>query len=324
MVLLGKHPGQVSAGLTGTAFNGGLLLRVDGSGGGTNWIFTTQGIFIVDSSIVVNADYPMQISDHTPWLVVKGSTIDRQRAGQHTIRIDGPNQERILIQDSRILGTGNQDSLTIRGNSRWILVQNTFFDQHAGTYDSQPGDSRLQEKIVWERNAFDRSNNAIDWGFRFQGRDIIVRDNVVYGRGGQFDYMATGGGAGAPKNIWFVNNTSIDNDTNGIRLNNCSTCVAKNNLIYSGNSPWGDCITGTSGANVDANWCSTNDECLDPVDGDRDCYDPNFMSLTYGSADFARPGAGTRGIDAADQTVPVWYDFYGRVSSNLDIGAVEK
>ena len=113
-------------------------------------------------------------------------------------------------------------------------------DQPSGTSPSQPGDSRLQSKIVWERNAFDNSNAGTDWGLIFQGQDMIVRNNVVYPDGGQFDYMATSGDGVTTQNIWFVNNTSVGNDTNGFRCGNTAGCVLRNNLVYSMSSPWGD------------------------------------------------------------------------------------
>ena len=206
------------------------------------------------------------------------------------------------------------------------MVQGNFFDEQSGTKDSSPGDTRLQSKIVWERNAYDRQNGntGINWGFTFQGRDMVVRNNIVFGGGGQMDYGVTSGGAGAPSGIWLLNNTSVDNDTTGIRMNNCSTCKAKNNLVYSTNSVWGDCITQTNGVDVSNNWCFTNDECLDPVDGDGDCYDPRFMSMGYGHPDFARPAPGTRGIDQGDRSVPVWGDYHGARRPAIDVGAVEQ
>jgi len=318
-----------ASGSTGLApaEDGGLLLRSTGTGAPTNsWMNAYHGAFVVDSSIVSAAPYTVFPFDDCPFFVIKNSTIDRTTTGQHTVRIDGDGQEKILIQNSQILGAGAQHALTIRGTTRWLLIQGNFFDQQTGTKESQPGDSRLQEKIVFERNAYDRQNGntGINWGFTFQGRDMVVRNNIVFGGGGQMDYAVTSGAAGASSGIWLLNNTSVDNDTNGIRMNNCSTCKAKNNLVYSTNSVWGDCITQTNGVDVSHNWCFTNDECLDPVDGDGDCYDPRFMSMTRGDFDFVRPAPGTRGIDQGDGNVPVWNDFDSLERKSVDIGAVER
>ena len=311
----------------GNVINGGLLLRVEGSGPGTNWIFTTQGIFVVDSSIVVTADYPMQVSDNTPWLVVKNSTINRLTPGQHTIRIDGPGQEKILIQNSQILGSGSQDSLTIRGESSWILVQGNFFDQHAGTYESQPGDPRLQQKIVWERNTYDRQNGntGIDWGFSFQGHDMIVRNNVVYNNGGQFQFRAVDGAAGT-RDIWFVNNTALPGPgADGFRCGNTAGCVLRNNLVYRSGS-LGNCLN--AGGTRSNNWCFSSDDCIDPLDAGSsvpsDCFNPNFISMSYGHADFLRPSSGTRGIDVGYPTMPVWNDYDNADRATIDVGAVER
>ena len=271
---------------------------------------------------MTSAPYPLFIGDNTPWFVVKNSTLDRRSSGQHTIRIDGPGQEKILVQNSRLLGNGQQTSLTIRGTSSWLLMQGNFMDQPSGTSPSQPGDSRLQSKIVWERNAFDNSNAGTDWGLIFQGQDMIVRNNVVYPDGGQFDYTAKSGDGVTTQNIWFVNNTSVGNDTNGFRCGNTAGCVLRNNLVYSMSSPWGDCLSG--GGTRAKNWCYTNDECLDPVTGGNNCYNPSFVSQTYGSADFMRPGAGTRGIDAGDPNVPVWNDYDYAQRATIDVGAVER
>ena len=72
------------------------------------------------------------------------------------------------------------------------------------------------------------------------------------------------------------------------------------------------------------NWCYTNGEFLDPVTGGNNCYNPSFVSQTYGSADFMRPGAGTRGIDAGDPNVPVWNDYDYAQRATIDVGAVER
>ena len=57
-----------------------------------------QGGLHIDRSIVTSAPYPLFIGDNTPWFVVKNSTLDRRSSGQHTIRTDGPGQEKILVR----------------------------------------------------------------------------------------------------------------------------------------------------------------------------------------------------------------------------------
>ena len=95
-----------------TKGNGGLLLRVTGTGAPSNsWIDAYNGAFIVDSCIVSAAPYTVFPFDNCPWYVVKNTTIDRTSSGQHTIRIDGDGQERVLIQDSRILGAGQHTTV---------------------------------------------------------------------------------------------------------------------------------------------------------------------------------------------------------------------
>jgi hypothetical protein len=48
------------------------------------------------------------------------------------------------------------------------------------------------------------------------------------------------------------------------------------------------------------------------------------MSTSPTSPDFARPGAGARGIDAGDPNVPVWDDYQDRTRLVIDVGAVER
>jgi hypothetical protein len=306
--------------------DGGLLLRITGTGTANyQWIYTSKGGFIIDSSIVTSASYPLFIGDNTPWFVVKNSTLDRRTSGQHTIRIDGPGQQKILIQNSQIVGTGKQSALTIRGHTSWLLVQGNFFNQQTGTEESQPGDSRVQEKIVFERNAYDRQNGntGIDWGFSFTGDDMIVRNNVVYNNGGQFQFRAVNG-AVTSHDIWFVNNTALPGpDADGFRCGNTTGCVLRNNLVYRSGSI-NACLTGGTQSN---NWCYSNNHCIDPVDGGTgagDCFNPSFVSMTYGDADFVRPGAGTRGIDTGYLSAPVWNDFHDVPRTNPDVGAVER
>jgi hypothetical protein len=315
--------GSGGSAIAADSSSGGMLLRIAGTGSASyQWFHSFFGAFIVDSSIVTNASYPAQIGDNTPFLVIKGSTISRTSSGEHTIRIDGPHQERILIQDSKILCNGLfKDDLTIRGTTSWMLVQNNYFDGHTGNDQSQPGDPRWQQKIVFERNSLDRSlgGDATDWGFQFGGRDIIVRNNIVYGGGGQFNYRAVNL-ATSPDNVWFVNNTSIGVNGDGIRCAG-TNCVMRNNLVY-GKEQYSTCFTGS--ASMNNNWCNTTTRCIDPVTGGSSCYNPNFVSTRYGNADFMRPAASTRGVDAGYQTVPVWNDYDNAPRAIIDVGAVEQ
>jgi hypothetical protein len=301
---------------------GGLLLRMTGTGSvSNNWIYTGGSAFIIDSSIITNAPYPVFAGDNTHVLVIKGSTISRNSSGEHTMRIDGAAQERILLQNSSFLCNGLfKDDLTIRGTTSWMLVQGNHFDGHTGNEQSEPGDPRWQQRIVFERNSLDRSSlgASTDWGFQFGGKDIIVRNNIVYGGGGQFDYRAVSL-AVSPDNIQFINNTAHAPRDDGFRCAG-SGCVMRNNLVYSPSSV-SACYTGT--ATSSNNWCRTSNICLDPVTGGSTCYDPNFESTNPTSPDFLRPGAGARGIDAADPNVPVWDDYDNADRTTIDVGAVE-
>ena len=255
-------------------------------------------------------------------LVIKGSTISRNSSGEHTMRIDGAAQERILLQNSSFLCNGLfKDDLTIRGTTSWMLVQGNHFDGHTGNEQSEPGDPRWQQRIVFERNSLDRSSlgASTDWGFQFGGKDIIVRNNIVYGGGGQFDYRAVSL-AVSPDNIQFINNTA--HASRATTASMCRhRCVMRNNLVYP-RKQYSACFTGT--ATSSKNWCRTSNKCLDPVTGGSTCYNPNFVSTTYGNPDFMRPAAGARGIDAANPTVPVWNDFENALRTTIDVGAVEQ
>ena len=202
-----------------------------------------------------------------------------------------------------------------------MLVQNNHFDGHTGNEQSQPGDPRWQQKIVFERNSLDRSSlgASTDWGFQFGSQDIVVRNNIVYGGGGQFNYRAVSLAA-SPDNVWFINNTSVGVSGDAIRCAG-TNCVMRNNLAY-GNAQYSACFTGA--ATMSRNWCNTTTKCIDPVTGGSSCYNPNFVSTTYGNPDFMRPAAGTRGIDAGYPTVPVWNDFENALRTTIDVGALEQ
>jgi hypothetical protein len=306
----------------GTAINpsgdGGLLLRITGTGSPTwNWINAWNTAFIVDSSIVSNSPYTILNFDNVSYYVVKGSTIHRTSSGQHTIRVDGDGQEKVLIQDSQVLGNGGNTAIRLSGETSWCLIQGNFINRPMTSGDSEPGDPRARSYIIWDRNAWDRLGLPGVLGMPIDANNSLLRSNIIYNGGGIYDFQAQG------PNIWFINNASVGNDTIGIACNGQSGCVRKNNLVYSTSAPWGNCYDGSLNA-ADKNWCYTDDECVDPVTGGSGCYNPSFQSQTYGNADFMRPGGGTRGIDAGDQSVPVWYDFNSDPRGTIDVGAVEQ
>jgi hypothetical protein len=277
-------------------------------------VYANSGYFVFDSN-VLGGTYGFYTGG-TPYSVVKNSTIARSNPVQHTIRHQGG--DRALFQNNNIHGPGNYTSLTVRGITNWVLVQDNFMDQAsqvAPEYEDAPG-PQLQQYIVWERNVLD-GNNALNWGMQFVGHNMIVRNNVVYD--GAWSFQARAISPISPQNIWFINNTGINADEAGV---DClgTGCVSKNNLFYSTSTSLA-CFTNGTQAN---NWCRTANHCLDPVDGDSDCHDPNFVSLDPTSDNFARPGVGSRGIDAGEQAVPVWQDLNTTQRTMIDVGAVER
>jgi hypothetical protein len=300
------------------ASHGGLLLRITGTGSPSGtWARASYGTFIIDSSIVSGAPYTIFPFDNVPWHVIKNSTISRTSSGQHTIRVDGDGQQKVLIQNSQILGAGAHTSIRLSGTTSWCLIQGNWVNRVLTSSDSQPGDPRQRSYIIWERNAWDRLGQNTVWGLTIDAHDAIARNNVIYNGGGLGDYVAEG------PNVWFINNTSVGNDTSGVLCNGQPGCVRKNNLVYSASAPWGNCYDGSLNA-ADRNWCYTNDQCIDPATGSTSCYNPSFSSQTYGNADFMRPGAGTRGIDAGNLNVPVWNDYGNAPRATIDVGAVER
>jgi hypothetical protein len=298
--------------------SGGLLLRVTGTGSpSSSWVSAYYGAFIMDSSIVSGAPYTVFPFDNVPWYVVKNSTIRRTSTGQHTIRVDGDGQEKVLIQNNQVLGDGGNTAIRLSGTTSWCLIQGNWTNRAITSGDSQPGDPRARSHIIWERNAWDRLGINNHLGFPIDAHDAVVRNNIIYNGGGLFDYKAEG------SNIWFINNTSVGNDTSGVLCNGQSGCVRKNNLVYSTRSPGGNCYDGSLNA-ADKNWCYTDDQCIDPLTGGSGCYNPSFLGQTYGNAGFMRPGPGTRGINAGNLNVPVWNDYDNVPRTTIDVGAVER
>jgi hypothetical protein len=248
------------------------------------------------------------------------------------IRCDGDDGTKWLFKNNFIdnIGPTGQTSLRISGSSEWILVQDNVFGEKFSLQDSGEGESRVRRYIIAERNLVNRNLEDIhSVGIGIAGQNHVFRNNVVYHDSGSAnsDYAVGSVGSGPPSNVWLINNTSINNDTQGISVSSCSDCVTVNNLVYTTNTTWGSgCMSGT-GTFID-NWCynTGGGTCRDPVDGDTDCFNPNFESLTIGNPNFARPGPGSRGVDNGSNAAPVWQDFYfdERDDGNIDVGAVER
>ena len=304
---------------------GALLLRVTVTGtAGSQMIYAENGIFIVGSE-VTGSPYVIYTA-HADRMVVKNSTLSRNAAVQHTYRHQGGNK--LLVQGSKVLGVGLNTSLTIRGNVSWALVQDNLFDQVATIGPQYAGANELQQYIVYERNTFNGDNDKDGVGLKLTGHDMIARNNIAYNIGGT-SFKAQVISPITNQNIWFINNTALTTKSgNDGFVCNGTGCVLKNNLAYSTGSFDNGCFMG--GGTQANNWCRSNGKCVDPVTGGSACYEPSFASTTCGTtlngkctnAGFATPGAGSRGINAGSQTVPVWDDYYEAARSTIDVGAV--
>jgi PKD repeat protein len=294
----------------------GLILRVDGESRFSTFLYTEYRSFVFNSDLS-GASYGFFLNNPTNF-VLKESTVRRSVSGQTTIRSQGGN--RLLFQHNEIVGGGKQGSLSLRGNIQWALVQGNFFDETTSVNPEYAGADQLQEFIVWERNVFDATSSATQWGQRFVGHNMIVRNNVTYNCG-QWHFKAESVDPIAPQNIWFINNTAFTNksDAEGVVCGG-SGCVNKNNLFYSTRNA-ANCFVGGTQA---TNWCRTANTCLDPVTGGSACYEPKFVSVDRKSPDFVRPGAGARGTDAGDRSVPVWDDLQKATRTAIDVGAIER
>jgi hypothetical protein len=336
-----QYTSSISGGGTsGLGMNGNdsLLLRVTGKASSANFFLASGSNFFVIESDLTGGTYGMFVTntwdaDGIDYLVVKDSRISRASDGEHTIRQQGANKA--LYQNNQIVydgSSGFKSSMTLRGDSNWALVQGNFMDQTcsvnpeysgaSGSDDGKAGGSagQLQRYIVWERNTLDVTKSSTQWGMRFVGHDMIVRNNVTY-NSSSWHYHAGGDSPISAQNIWFVNNTAFTNKTQAQGVVCGGTgCVNKNNLFYSTQSAVG-CFSGGTQAK---NWCMTPNICVDPVTGGSGCYNPTLVSTSPTSPDFARPGAGARGIDAGDPNVPVWDDFDNVDRTTMDVGAVTR
>jgi hypothetical protein len=328
--------GPVGSGTTGIGIGRGddvLLLRVTGSATwATHFLFSADAFFVVESDLT-GGNYAI-FSTNTfdaglPYLVVKDSRISRASDGEHSFRIQGA--DKVLVQGNQITydgSTGFKSSLTLRGDSNWALVQGNFMDQtcsvnpqYTGATGSDGSPGELQRYVVWERNTLDVTKSSTQWGMRFVGHDMIVRNNVTYNCL-SWHYHVGNDSPITSQNVWFVNNTAFTNKAGarGVECSGGSGHVNKNNLFYSTQSATG-CFSGGTQSN---NWCMTPNVCVDPVTGGSGCHNPTLMSTSPTSPDFARPGAGARGIDAGDPNVPVWDDFDNVDRTTMDVGAVTR
>ena len=301
-----------------------LLLRMDSSGGALQNIWADgDPIFIIDSNISGGTN-GMMAAD-LPYVVIKGSSFTRSGSGSHSCRIQGNTHG--LFQNNTFYAPATHTGLTIRWNTSWDLVQgNTFFG--ASSAQSDAGDEGgLHQYIIWERNIWNFTGVKSGAQNTFSMRNSVIRNNVVRdtqnGGSGYAIEVSTQWGESS-SNVQIVNNTIIQSVANkaGITVKGTNLEV-RNNIVYSSADLF-DCNSGGTQSN---NWCyesSGTNDCEDPVDGSNDCYNPNFVSTNPASADFVRPGAGTRGIDAGIQTVAVWNDYDNAPRSMIDVGAVER
>ena len=312
---------------------GGLMLRIDGRGNPEPmWMEMRRPVFIIDSNIKTGSSYVLMNFDDTQWGVVQGSTF-YSSGNLHVARVDGDNQRKWLFKNSSFdHGEDGVSGLRISGTSEWIVVQGCRLGDILSMQDSGPEDMSIQRYIIAERNILDRSQYQGPWasvGSQFTGMNHVVRNNVAIHGGGSdgIDFSAGTLPATEPKNIWFINNTSINNNSSGFMLTKCPTCIAVNNIIYTTveELDGSGCPSGPKGITLANNWCySTRGTCRDPSDGDRDCHDPKFESLKIGDAGFARPAARSAGINKG-KAAPVWRDLNGSArDKQIDIGAVER
>jgi hypothetical protein len=303
-----------------------LWHRVTAPGGPQfiSFVFDVTGAFIIDSNIT-GGDYAIYIgSADCDRFVLKGTRLHAPQSGQHTFRVQGC--DRLLIQDSTITHVGDHDSLTLRGDDEWLLVQNNYFDDYVAIKPENSGETARRRYLIFERSVVEVEEPE---GIEVRStQSAVFRNNIILGAW-QSGINAAGGDNLPNSDLQFFNNTFYNADVNtNARVVGCNgdNCVARNNLAVAKPTSTGiACVTGATAESN--NWCFTtqaNSWCRDPQTGSSTCYDPSFMSTTYGNADFMRPGAGTRGIDAAYQTVPVWSDSYNVLRAIVDVGAVER
>lgn len=297
-----------------------LLLRVDATATGSASYSAHFGSFFVDSNLS-GSSYGMYLDSSCSRLVIKNSAVSRPSSGQHTIRVE--HCSRMLIQHSSITGNGSQTALRIT-NTEWSLIQGNYMNRVSG-FQNTTGEPNLNQNTIWERNATDAGGYINAMEIKGTANNILIRNSVALGStnvGAGFE------AEGSTSNLWMINNTVYNNAATdtfvGINCNG-SGCVARNNLVYgqpkSGSS---SCVSGGTQSN---NWCfATNATgwCKDPQTGANSCSNPSFVSTTYGNPDFLRPGPGTRGVDKADQGVPVWNDYQDAARTMIDVGAIER
>ena len=305
---------------------GVLLLRVNSHGTTKyNHMAADDGFFLIDSRFRGN-DYVL-IGGDVVRPTAKGSTFVRTVEGQSTFRMSGGKKELYQNCSFDCDGCGSQIGLTIRANTDWVLVQGNTFLENAGAA-ADAGDPNVTHRyIIWERNLYDLRTAEQNFQNAFSMRDSVIRNNVLLdpASGGAGVAIAVGTVSGEDSgNVWVTNNTIIQSNPDKMAvLLDCvlGGCVNKNNLMFSTGSSFDKCF---SGGTLSNNWCYSSNYCLNPNGSTTPCSAPSFVSTDPTSADFARPAANTVGINAGDQTVPVFDDYFGAPRSMIDVGAVER
>jgi PKD repeat protein len=319
-----------------------LLLRLD--------IPTCESLVIKSSAFGVNAGLYVIGCDVTcddgyigytggteiNWV---GNTLARiNTSSDHNVRIAGGR--RVLFQNNIVTATDGHTGLAFRGsgtrpNPEWALIQGNYFNVSSHAQPQNDTSNELVRWVIWERNLHDHSEDiGSDLGAAsFIGHFMMIRNNL----GWQSRRGLSAGShplVGDSQNIEFINNTCFDtqHSSSSIYCTRCGgstiDCVTKNNLAQLDSSSAGNCFsTGGTGSVMSNNYCYStvlSGICILP-DDEATCTDPNWVNDTdMGHADFLRPAAGTPGIDAGDQTVPIWEDYWNAPRTTIDVGGVER
>lgn len=290
-------------------------------------VYDTTGAFIIDSN-VTGAAYTMFVgSSSCDRLVIKNTVLQSTDSGQHVARVQ--DCDRILIQDSQFLRAGGtRTSLTVRGNSEWGLIQGNYSDKEMTISAANATSNTTRRWFVWERNHVELAEGGVPNVMRVRStQNAVFRNNILHGHGSQTGIKAEGGQIQSNANLVLVNNTYYDIPSHEAHVVTCdgANCVAKNNLAIASPTSTSPCVTGSG--DISNNWCYTTTAqswCLDPVTGGSSCHDPRVESTTHGNSNFMRPAAGTRGVDAGSNSVPVWNDYGGGDRTMVDVGAIER
>jgi hypothetical protein len=268
------------------------------------------------------------VCDH---FTVMGNSIHREAGNSATHTIRHQSGDYSLFKNNSLTGVEGHSGLTVRGRTRWTLVQDNYFNQASGRAPENEGaTTQLGEWVVWERNVSDATNAGIPWPMRFAATHHVVARNNVTINGS--DCASTESSAGMNSDdVWFINNTCLGTvDDKGFY--NCSGtgCVARNNLMYStGYITGASCASGGTDSN---NWCYSTNVCRDPVDEGSDCHNPSLGSTSCGTVvngkcttpGYVEPAPASRGVNAGYDTVPVYDDYNETRRNDIDVGAVER